>query len=257
MPRLIKFKQLEEGLDLEGRKVREEWGQEFELRWPVYEYVILENPAGGLRTVLRYEGLRWPWGGVFAWKGWAEREDETWTPTRTKTYDPVEASEEILQGVTRLDLRSPEALLEFVNTWGCLGVGVPGATPFLFDGVALTRHALRLIRNGAEWLHNLRRGQAEGSWEDFAISLNAFLVNVHPAARPTKGGLRPVYRVSRLLDALCLRLWMRATEGHRFRRCPECKALFVPGRRDQRYCARLCTNRANVRQWRRQRKPKR
>ncbi len=168
-------------------------------------------------------------------------------------YNPIAVANAILLDVQRTSADDPKSLLRFVNRWGVLGVGIPGAPAFPADAVALTREWLARLTGWMEALYALQRRQKTTlTWRALADQLNDALRGAHPAARPAKtGGLEPVFRVERLLDALCVALWEQAADLGHFRRCPECRALFVPGRANQEYCSRLCANRPTVRKWRR------
>ena len=249
------------------------WTKEFELHWPVHEYEIHETPQGFLqvtfgrqriwfqngssasrplwRSVTTPRTHRWPKGGILVYKGLGEHADKSWRPELVKVYSPIEESEEILREVSRLDLRDREALLGFVNRWGRLGVGIPGEERFLFDGVQLTQKTLETLKYWAEWHYLHQRGQGEDLREEFGFAVSAALSHVHPAVRTTKTAFEPVYQLHSLKDALFLQLWIHATEGHRLRRCPSCRAIFYQTRRDKKYCSIHCRNRANVRRWRR------
>jgi len=121
-------------------------------------------------------------------------------------------------------------------------------------------HALIAISELRAWIetfHGLRSGKDKTTtWAEFASTLNEHLGHVHPALSVAREGPRQTYRVERLRDALWFELWNQATEGRRLRRCPECRALFCPGRSNQKYCTHLCANRPTVRRWKRAQKRK-
>jgi len=95
------------------------------------------------------------------------------------------------------------------------------------------------------------------TWRELAFALNERLREIHVAAYPEKRALLPIYRPRNLYRALWLEVWRQATGMNRFRRCPECRALFVPARTNQQYCTRQCANRPTVRRWKREQKRKR
>ena len=94
------------------------------------------------------------------------------------------------------------------------------------------------------------------TWHDLAFELSEQLRDVHLGAISGGRALEAVYRPRHLLDALWLELWRQATNMARYRRCPECRALFIPGRANQQYCTRLCANRPTVRAWKRKQQEK-
>lgn len=259
---------------------KETWAT-YEPRWPRYKYEILDEPKGTVATVwahrprkwsmawLPWRGDRrrrlrptpmaqappWPTGGVFVPKGWTKAGRE---PKPRNEYDLTEVADEILTDAQSAAGGDPKTLLHFVNRWGVLGVGVPGYQEFSFDGVELTHQHLSWLKERIEALGALRgRRQTSATWADLAFDLNSVLGGIHPAARPTGHGLVPVHHLSRLWDALCFRLWERATESRRLRRCPECRTLFFPRRVSHKYCTRRCVNRITVRRWRRKQKRQR
>ena len=237
----------------------------YELRWPIHEYEIVEDPPPGLAVVAKYYGQDWPQGGAFVPRGHLEGSERVPPPSRE--YDPVPVTDDILTDVSRLDLERSERLLAFVNHRGCLGVGIPippsvrsegwtgGRDRYIrsFDGVQVTRKWLAWIQKRLVALADLQEGRRR-DWDEFAFDLSSVLGNIRPATRPMANGLVPCYSVPRLLDALFLGMWQRATGGARMRRCPECGALFMPDRRDQMYCKtdgqQKCARRASVKRFR-------
>jgi len=95
------------------------------------------------------------------------------------------------------------------------------------------------------------------TWLKLAFALNEQLREIELAAYPEKRGLLPIYRPRNLYRTLWLEVWRQATGMNQFRRCPECRALFTPGRANQQYCTRQCANRPTVRRWKREQKRKR
>ena len=202
------------------------------------------RPHGSLVKVFR---IGWPSAGVFAPIEGSPQE----------LYRPMEVAADILLDVQRTRPEETRALLRFVDRWGVLGVGIPGAPDFGADDVGLTGEWLSRLGHWIETLHALKSGRETGTtWVEFAGMLNEHLGGVHPSVRLTDHGLGRTFRADRLLDALCFELWDQATEGKRLRRCPECRALFPPRRANQRYCTRLCANRPTVRKWKRAQKRK-
>ncbi len=193
--------------------------------------------------------LAWPEGGILV----------PADATGGDSYSPAEhASEILVHGQRAAAASDPKALLRFVNQWGLLGVGASGAETFPADSVALTGEWLNRLTQWIETLHALESGNPpHATWEDFARTLNEHLQAIHPIAIPSaRGGLRPGHRAHRLLDILLFELWEQATEGKHHRQCPECRALFIPSRSNQQYCARLCANRPTVRKWKKKDKEK-
>jgi hypothetical protein len=174
---------------------------------------------------------------------------------------------DILLDVQRVESADPKALLRFVNKWGRLGVGVP-RDAFFLDGVVLTGRYLSQLKEWIEALEALQRGRKRmrqspkpsltrpWAWDGLAFVLSEQLRNIHLGAVAASRKLVAVYRPRNLLEALWLELWRQATEMKRYRRCPECRALFVPGRANQQYCTRLCANRPTVRAWKRKQQEK-
>ncbi len=194
-------------------------------------------PRGGKVSVFYID---WPASGVLAPSGDSPQE----------RYNPFEVADRILLDVQRTRSDDEKAILQFVNRWGLLGIGIPGAADFGADGVTFTGEWLALLRQWIETLHALRRGkERETTWAEFAATLNKHLDGVQPRLSVSERSLQRTFAAKRLLDALCFELWDQATEGKRMRRCPECHALFTPGRANQEYCTRLCANRPTVRKW--------
>ena len=172
-------------------------------------------------------------------------------------YRPMNIAADILLDVQRTRPEDVKALLRFVNRWGLLGVGIPGAPDFGTDGVAISSEWVARLRQWVETLHALKGGrEKETTWAEFAKILNEHLGGVHPSVSITDRGVQRTFRAVRLLDVLCFELWDQATEGKRLRRCPECRALFIPRRANQEYCTRLCANRPTVRKWKREQRRK-
>lgn len=256
----------------------------YQQRWPRGEYVIVEEPplrgwvAGqpgpkapgtpivvGAGQRLRKAAPRWPapWptGGVFAPAWWPRNR-----PAKpVEYYNPMKMAADILLDAQRLEGEDRQALLRFVNKWGMLGVGVPGDSFFL-DGVVLTGRCLTQLNEWIEGLEALQHGRTRirralkraphhrWTWRALAFELSEHLRAIHLGAVPASRKLVAVYRPRNLFDALWLELWRQATEMKRHRRCPECHALFIPGRANQQYCTRLCANRPTVRNWKRKQK---
>jgi hypothetical protein len=174
-------------------------------------------------------------------------------------YDPMSCADKILIDVQRTRLDDAKALLGFVNRWGVLGVGIHGVPDFGADEVALSSNWLKQLQQWTEILYALENGEETNTtWAEFAAALNEHLNGIHPFVIATDRRAKRGFRASRLLDALCYALWNQAsTEGNRLRRCPECHALFAPGRANQEYCDRRCANRPTVRKWKHEQRRKR
>jgi len=258
----------------------------YQQRWPRSEYVIVDEPplkgwvagqpgpkvrgtpvvvgAGHrLRKAAPHWPAPWPVGGVFA---------PTWWPRDRPTkpveyYNPMKVAADVLLDVQRTAGEDRKALLRFVNKWGMLGVGVPGDSFFL-DGVDFTGRCLTQLKEWIEGFEALQRGKKRmrrslkrspgrpWTWRTLAFELSEHVREVHLGAVRARRRLLAVYRPRNLFDALWLELWRQATEVKRHRRCPECRALFIPGRANQQYCTRLCANRPTVRAWKRKQKDK-
>jgi hypothetical protein len=194
--------------------------------------------------------LAWPEGGVFV-------------PTDARAsaeYDPLAVAPEILLDVQRTAPRDDaDALLAFVNRWGVLGVGIPGADDFLVDAVQRTATELRELARWMAVVHDLqaRRRRAE-TWTDVATLFRERLAGVHLQAQHAgRRGLLPSFRVPRLIDSLYLELWDVATSGKRLRRCKRCEDFFIRGRDDQIFCTARCARLWHVKRWKQQhRKPR-
>ena len=185
----------------------------FELRWPRYEYVIAERPTAGLATRWRHRtstSLHWPEGGLFVPKELMTvpgnaRMVKMEEPLPRDLYHPTRVGKEILIDVQRTNPHQPKSLLKFVNTWGNLGIGIPGGAEFRYDGVNATGHCLKLITNWLQTLEALqRKKKVESSYEDLVFLLNGVLGKIHPAVCATETGLNPIYKVARLIDAIWL-----------------------------------------------------
>ncbi len=250
---------------------RDERWQAYELRWLRYDFEIFTEPRGRIATIWPHrsrnyrpaltQDLRgrletvtlpvaaeWPKEGVFVPKGWPASKP-------LERYNPVDVAKNILLDVQRTEADNPQALLRFVTKWGRLGIGIPDEETFPFDGVAATGQCLVWLQRWLEAYHELKRGRkTEAAWPTLAEMLRGALAGIQPDCRPMKRGLDPLYRVPRLLDALWLEVWEIATEGKRLRRCPECRALFLPGRANQDYCTHQCANRPTVRRAKQKRK---
>ncbi len=266
------------------------WGEAFELRWPRPGYQILTQPSGPWSEAWRrleprrvpapeaadfhepglefedvepegdpsapaWAGPRWryrvawPAGGIFM-----PGLDEAQAPV----YEPLKVAPDILLDVQRTRADEPAALLGFVNRWGRLGVGIPGAPDFAADGAAFTGEWLAWLTGLLQTVNALKLGQKSGlDWPTLAKQLTRQLANVHFGARPTRHGLVPHFPVPRLLEALVLEVWDMATQGKRLRQCTECRALFIHGREDKEYCSAACAKRRTVREWKRRQRQKR
>ncbi len=199
-------------------------------------------PSAG-ETAMIYR-LGWPPGGIFV------PEDGVMPPPR---YDPVPVAAEILLDAQRGATADAQGLLDFVNRWGCLGVGIPGKEDFGADGVGKTGEAFRELAAWIEALHALQRGRrTTHTWVDVVELFESRLRGVRLSASLTREGLVPRLPVLRLLDALYLELWGVATGGKRLRRCKRCEHFFIRGREDQIFCTGRCARLWHVRRWKQQ-----
>ncbi len=105
----------------------------------------------------------------------------------------------------------------------------------------------RQIKQRIRELQRDKRKPRAWTWKDIVFMLNENLREVRLGATRQKSSLVSLYFPNRLLEVLWLEAWKEATGVNRFRRCPECHVLFVPGRANQEYCTHLCANRPTVR----------
>ena len=211
-------------------------------------------PAPHVRSLLRAAGgLLWPEEGVFTPVGW--RPDTRLD--QHDVYDPMEAKNRrrLLRAIQRVrGTPTREALLEFVNQWGVLGVGLPDSPGFPLDGVALTRTWLNRV---SDWLALIPREDqvSRASREDrnhALTTLNDVLRNVSMTVSGASAVMtkwRAGWRAPNLLSAVAVMIWEDMTAGHRLRRCRDerCPAFFIPERDNQAYCDSACRSRRNVR----------
>jgi hypothetical protein len=206
----------------------------------IYGYDASRIPSAA-ETINVYR-LMWPPGGIFVPVGGGAPEE----------YDPLSAAPEILLDVQRTAAKKDaEALLGFVNRWGVLGVGIPGADDFPLDGVQQTAAELRELARWIAVVHDLqaRRRRAE-TWTDVAATFGERLAGVHLQAQVAeRSRLLPSFHVPRLIDGLYLELWDVATGGKRLRRCKRCEDFFVRGRQDQIFCTPRCARLWHVKRW--------
>ena len=266
----------------------QDWWGAFELVWPRPTYDILESPQGAwgqawaaiphrripflasplptpwvpigreapLRTSLfgslpRVAGpsagetsityrLGWPAGGIFGPNASA----------RVPDYAPLPVAAEILLDAQGVAPDDPAKLLAFVNRWGRLGVGLPGAEDFGADGVQWTGACLRELTQWIQALYALQHRQPTTiTWAELATVLETRLAGVHLGASPVQHGLVPRFPLGRLLDALYLELWGWATAAKRLRRCPRCTDFFIRRREDQIFCTGRCARLWHVKRW--------
>lgn len=269
----------------------EDWGGAFELRWPRGPYRILAEPDGpwgaawsalpprrvpfvdpqpGAPWVLERREVPAPGTTIFGVESnRAPSAGETamiyrlgWPPggivvpedgvTPRPPYDPVPVAAEILLDAQQAATADAQGLLDFVNRWGRLGVGIPGKEDFGADGVGKTREALRELAGWVATLHALQRGKPDTrNWPDVIELFESRLGGVRLSARLTREGLVPRLPLVRLLDALYLELWGAATGGKRLRRCKRCERFFIRGREDQIFCTGRCARLWHVRRWKR------
>jgi hypothetical protein len=188
--------------------------------------------------------LNWPDGGIFvAADGNPGGE-----------YDPLAVAGEILLDVQRAAAAEmPASALGFVNRWGLLGIGIPGADDFPTDGVERTGEHLRELAAWIAAIHALEHGRRGArSWSDVASLFHQRLAGVHVQARAAGRGLLPAFHVPRLIEGLYLELWTVATGGKRLRRCKRCEDFFIRGREDQIFCTGRCARLWHVKRWKQQ-----
>lgn len=206
---------------------------------PLYGSLSWPSRLSAGETVVVYK-LGWPPGGIFVAAEGA--------PARP--YDPLKVAAAILLDAQGVAVDDPAALLAFVNRWGRLGVGLPGADDFGADGVQRTGAALRELTGWMGILYALQQGRpTTATWIGLAEMLQARLGGVHLGARPMRVGLRPVFPLRRLLEALYLELWGLATQAKRLRQCPRCQHFFIRGREDQIFCTGRCARLWHVKRW--------
>ena len=205
-----------------------------------YGYEMSGGPSAA-ETINVYS-LMWPPAGLFVPVGGGAPEE----------YDPLSEAAEILLDVQRTATKEhADALLGFVNRWGMLGVGIPGADDFPVDGVQRTAAELRELARWLVVVHELqaRRRRAE-MWTAVAAVFRERLAGVHLQAQVADPGrLLPSFHVPRLIDGLYLQLWDVATGGKRLRRCKRCEDFFIRGREDQIFCTPRCARLWHVKRW--------
>ncbi len=205
--------------------------------------VETSGAPSALETAMIYR-LGWPPGGIFV-------PEEGGTPR--PPYAPVPVAAEILLDAQQAAKADAQGLLDFVNRWGCLGVGIPGKKDFGADGVGKTGETLRELTAWIETLHALQLGTpTTRTWADVVELFESRLGGVRLSARLTREGLVPRLPLVRLLDALYLELWGVATGGKRLRRCKRCEHFFIRGREDQIFCTGRCARLWHVRRWKQQ-----
>jgi len=187
--------------------------------------------------------LGWPAGGIFV-------PDEAATPA--PFYAPIPRAAEILLEVQQAATADTAGLLAFVNHWGLLAVGIPGAPAFGADGVEHTGEALHELSTWIATVHALQQGtETTRTWADLITAFDEQLQSVRFSAALRGRGLVPRLPVRRLLDALYLKLWDMATGGSRLRRCKRCERLFLRSRNDRIFCTGRCARLWHVRAWKR------
>jgi hypothetical protein len=236
----------------------EEWPLHQAVPWSVHRFVWRATPVPGVLTVFRLVRKQpWPEEGVFIADDWEP--DRGARPLRT--YDPVEASEEIINDLGRVDASDRNALLGFVNRWGLFDQGEPWAS------VPDTRRVAVDLQELAGRVRRVRqKGASVDELDDLAFDLTARVAHVHHAVTRVGRGLHLTFRVSRLADAVVARLAEIATAGEHsvpLRECayPKCRAIFLPERRDQIYCKtageQKCARRAALEAHRRRERSRR
>lgn len=193
--------------------------------------------------------LSWPSEGIFV----------AAQPDAVDEYEPLEVAAEILLDVQRTAKKETAETLTFVNRWGLLGVGIPGAEDFPTDGVQRTAEELRELARWMAVVHALQeRPRGTKTWSDVASLFQKRLAGVHLQARVTRHpGLMPSFHVPRLIDGLYLELWNVATGGKHLRRCKRCEDFFIRGREDQIFCTSRCARLWHVKRWKQQHRKQR
>ena len=187
--------------------------------------------------------LGWPTGGIFV-------PDASAPPAAP--YRPIPRAAEILLEAQEAATADAQGVLAFVNHWGLLEVGIPGAPDFGADGVERTGEALRELSAWIATLHALQRGTpTPHTWAELIKAFDVQLATVRFSARLGHRGLLPRLPVRRLLDALYLELWSMATGGKRLRRCKRCERFFLRSREDRIFCTGRCARLWHVRAWKR------
>ena len=256
------------------------------LPWPVYNFEIVLRPLPGLAAVYKYRyrsrtpndgpkhklklnwwrlstqgtaervggdisgplpasarnWVPWPADGVLVPKLW----DRKGRLRPAREYDPLSEADDMIQHISRIDLEDPATIRSFANRWGLLDQGE-------FANVAEVRTGLEFISGIASAVHRVSSDPGDLAWD-----LSIALAHVQHAVKHVSGCLRLVFKAPRLIDVLGLRVAEVATrpEEDRFRRCEysRCGALFVPQRRDQRYCQtggeQICARRASLERFR-------
>ncbi len=207
-----------------------------------YGAELLGRPASAGETVKVYR-LGWPAGGIFV----PDERAKSAAP-----YHPIPRATEILLEAQQAARADTAGVLAFVNRWGILRVGIPGAPDFDADGVEHTGEALRTLSTWMAALHALQQGkETTYTWADVIEVLEEHLQGVRFSARLGSRGLVPHLPVRRLLDALYLELWDLATGGKRLRRCKRCETFFLRTRQDRIFCTGRCARLWHVREWKR------
>lgn len=174
------------------------------------------------------------------------------------TYAPLDQMDAILRDVEGIRPDDRATLLRFVNTWGRLGVGIPGAPGFSVDGVGLVAESLRRLRAWRQAIYQIRTGRASDvNREELERQLLTELQGPLglSVAELLRGDGR--LRLRTLWEALVLQLWRELTGKVRLRRCrnDRCGRLFSPGRSDQAFCSGPCARRFSARRhWQRTRR---
>ncbi len=207
-------------------------------------YGVTSRPVASAGETVEVYRLGWPPGGIFVPEKGA---------TPAPPYAPIPRAAEILLDAQQAATADPTGLLAFVNRWGVLGVGIPGAPTFGADGVKRTGEGLRELSRWIATLHALQQGrQTTNTWADLVAALDEHLQSVRVSAALGRGGLVPRLPVPRLLDTLYLELWGLATGGKRLRRCKRCERFFLRTRDDRIFCSGRCARLWHVRAWKRQ-----
>ena len=214
----------------------------------IYGADVLGRTESAGETVEVYR-LGWPAGGIFVPDAGAKA---------VAPYHPIPRAAEILLEAQAAAHMDAAGVLAFVNRWGMLGLGIPGAPDFGADGVEHTGEALRTLSTWIAALHALQQGKdTPHTWAELIGVFEAHLQGVRFSAHLRQRGLVPRLPVRRLLDALYLELWGVATGGKRLRRCKRCERFFLRTRQDRIFCTGRCARLWHVRKWKRQHRRRR
>ncbi len=220
-----------------------EWVIE-EFERPKGTHYLYSNPFSQKATAVIYR-VALPSGGIFVP---VARDDSRTEPT----YDPLgRDGDDIFLDLQAIRFNDAADLLRFVNDWGTLGVGIPGAPNCRVDGVELAGQRLATL---ASWLTATRRARGKsGELTRAQVSDELLAELTHPLGSQSaidyiRNGR---FLLPSLWTALCLRLWESVHGELRLRSCANdrCRRTFVVRRKSQRFCTWACGNRWTVRRW--------